>query len=210
RFGKPNYKGRISGQIVANALYYYTKPGDYIVDPFAGSGTVADIIEILPHFQDRRYKLYDAHPLEERITHNNVLLTGIPEQSGTVDYIFLDPPTDFSTRDATSDFAVSLDATRADFSLKFKGIVRGCARVLKSGGKVSMVIEPAFSVTEFIDFPNEMTKLFVETGFKQVGKVYLPRRSGESTNRGIQNISEMRGIRALTSDCRELLTFQKQ
>ena len=210
RFGKPNYKGRIPGQIVANALYYYTKAGDYIVDPFAGSGTVADIIDTLPHFQDRRYKLYDAHPLEDRITHNNVLLTGIPEQSGTVDYIFLDPPMDFTHRDATSDFAVSLEATRADFSLKVQGIVRECARVLKSGGKVSMVIEPAFSVTEFIDFPIEITKLFSEAGFKQIGKVYLPRRSGESTNRANQNVSEMRGIRALTSDCRELLTFQKQ
>ncbi|TAK60117.1 MAG: DUF1016 family protein, partial [Bacteroidetes bacterium] len=39
RFGKPNTKGRLPGQIAANALYYYTNPGDYIVDPFAGSGT---------------------------------------------------------------------------------------------------------------------------------------------------------------------------
>ena len=210
RFGKPNYKGRIPGQIVANALYYYTKPGDYIVDPFAGSGTVADIIDTLPHFQDRKYKLYDSNPVEERIVHNNVLLTGIPEQSGTVDYIFLDPPMDFTHRDASSDFAASLEATRSDFSLKFKGIVRECSRVLKSGGKVSMVIEPAFSITEFIDFPHEISQLFKEAGFKPIGKVYLPRRSGESGNRTNQSISEMRGIRALTSDCRELLTFQKQ
>ncbi|HUL43733.1 MAG TPA: DNA methyltransferase [Bacteroidota bacterium] len=209
RFGKANYKGRIPGQIVANALYYYTKPGDYVIDPFAGSGTLGDLIETLPHFKDRRYKLYDANPLEEKIARNNVLLTGIPEQTGSVDYIFLDPPTDFVQRDGASDFAVSLDASRADFALKFKGIIRECARILKSGGKVSIVMEPAFSITEFIDFPHEVTQLFKESGFKHVGKVYLPRRSGEVVNRANQNVAEVRGIRALASDCRELLTFQK-
>ena len=209
RFGKPNFKGRIPGQIVANALYYYTKPGDYVLDPFAGSGTTADIIESLPHFNDRKFKLYDAHPIDERIARNNILLTGIPEQSNNVDYIFLDPPTEFTQKDSSTDFEVSLDAARADFLLKFKGIIRECARVLKSGGKVSIIMEPAFAGKEFIDFPAEITQLYKELSFKQVGKVYLPKRSSESSMRIAQGIAEVKGIRALSSDCRELLTFQK-
>jgi DNA modification methylase len=209
RFGKPNFKGRIPGQIVANALYYYTKPGDYVLDPFAGSGTIADIVETLPHFSDRKYKMYDANPLDERIARNNVLLTGIPEQSNNVDYIFLDPPTEFTQKDSSTDFEVSLDAARADFLLKFKGVVRECGRVLKSGGKVSIVMEPAFAGKEFIDFPAELTQLFKEVGFKQIGKVYLPKRSSESSMRIAQGIAEVKGIKALSSDCRELLTFQK-
>ncbi len=209
RFGKPNFKGRIPGQIVANALYYYTKPGDYVLDPFAGSGTTADIIESLQHFNDRKFKLYDAHPIDERIARNNILLTGIPEQSNNIDYIFLDPPTEFTQKDSSTDFEVSLDAARADFLLKFKGIIRECARVLKSGGKVSIVMEPAFAGKEFIDFPAETTQLFKELSFKQVGKVYLPKRSSESSMRIAQGIAEVKGIRALSSDCKELLTFQK-
>lgn len=209
RFGKPNFKGRIPGQIVANALYYYTKSSDYIVDPFAGSGTLGDIIEALPHFQDRKFKLYDANPIDDRIVRNNVLLTGLPEQSGTVDYVFLDPPSDFAQKDATTDFEVSLSAAKADFALKFKGILRECGRVLKSGGKMSIVSEPAFSGTEFLDFPNEIVQLCREIGFKEIGKVYLPRRAGDSTSKSNQGISEIKGIRILSSDCRELLTFQK-
>lgn len=209
RFGKPSYKGRIPGQIVANALYYYTKSGDYVVDPFAGSGTLGDIISNLPHFQDRKFKLYDANPIAERIARNNILLTGLPEQSGTVDYIFLDPPSEFSQKDATTDFEVSLGAAKADFVLKFKGIMRECLRVLKSGGKVSVIAEPAFAMSEFLDFPNEITQMCKELGFKEIGKVYLPHRSGESMAKGGQGIAEMKGIRVLNSDCRELLTFQK-
>jgi DNA modification methylase len=209
RFGRPNYKGRIPGQIVANALYYYTKPGDYIIDPFAGSGTIGDIIETLPHFSDRKCKMYDANPIDERITRNNVTLTGVPEQSGTVDYIFLDPPAEFTQKDASTDFEINFDAAKADFILKFKGIVRECARVLKAGGKVSIVVEPAFARSEFLDFPFEVTQMFREMGFRQIGKAYLPRRSGETMVRGVQGLSEMKGIRTLSSDCRELLTFQK-
>jgi len=209
RFGKPNFKGRIPGQIVANALYYYTKAGDCIVDPFAGSGTLGDILDALPYFHDRKCKMYDANPFDERIARNNVLLTGIPEQSGTVDYIFLDPPAEFTQKDTSSGFEVSLEASRADFILKFKGMVRECARVLRAGGKVSIVVEPAFAGAEFIDFPNEVTQLFRESGFKSVGKVYLPRRTGEVMARSTQGISELKGIRALGSDCREMLTFQK-
>lgn len=209
RFGKPNYKGRMPGQIVANALYYYSKPGDYVVDPFAGSGTLGDIIDTVPYFQDRKYKMYDSNPMDERINRNNVLLTGMPEQSGSVDYVFLDPPAEYTQKDGSSDFGMGLDALKADFALKFKGIIRECSRILKSGGKVSIVIEPAFALTEFLDFPAEATQLFKEVGFKQIGKVYLPRRSGESMTKASQGINEMRGIRVLNSDCRELLTFQK-
>ncbi|MDI6766353.1 MAG: DNA methyltransferase [Bacteroidota bacterium] len=209
RFGKPNYKGRIPGQIVANALYYYTKPNDYVVDPFAGSGTLADIVDTVPHFQDRKYKLYDANPIDERISRNNILLTGIPEQSNSVDYVFLDPPTEFSQKDSSTDFEVSLDASKADFILKFKGMIRECSRILKSGGKVSILMEPAFAGKEFIDFPNEITQLFKEIGFKQIGKVYLPKRSSEAAMKMAAGIAEVKGIRALSSDCKELLTFQK-
>ncbi len=209
RFGKPNYKGRLPGQIIANALYYYTKSGDYIVDPFAGSGTLGDIVDVLPYFQDRKYKLYDANPIDERISRNNILLTGIPEQSGTVDYVFLDPPAEFTQKDSTSDFEVSIDAARADFVLKFKGIIRECSRILKNGGKVSIIIESAFAGKEFLDFPNELTQLFKDQGFKEVSKVYLPKRTSESAMKIAAGIAEVKGIRALSSDCRELLTFQK-
>jgi len=209
RLGKPSYKGRLPGQILSNVLYYYTKSGDYIVDPFAGCGTLGDIVEVVPYFNDRKFKMYDLEPIDSRIVRNNVLLTGIPEQSGTVDFVFLDPPAEFTQKDSSTDFDVSFDAAKADFMLKFKGIVRECSRMLKSGGKVSIIVEAAFAVSQFLDFPFEVTQLFKDAGFKQIGKVYLPRRAGESIAKASQSVSEMRGVRVLSSDCRELLTFQK-
>jgi hypothetical protein len=206
RFGKPGFKGRLAGQIVANALFYYTKPGDVVVDPFAGSGTLGDVIDAVPYFHDRKYKMFDVNPVDSRINRNNISLTGIPEESNSADYVFIDPPEEFTQKDTSIESEVTPGAARADFLLKFKGITRECSRILKPGGKISIIIEPAFAGPEFLDFPTEVIQMFKDLGFKQAGKVYLPRRSGETnakTNKGIA------GLHILSSDCRELLTFVK-
>ncbi|MEE9288212.1 MAG: hypothetical protein V3U69_01340 [Bacteroidota bacterium] len=209
RFGKTNYKGRLPGQIVANSLFYCTNPGNYIIDPFAGGGTLGDIIDALPYFKDRRYKMYDLEPSDERIYRNNILLAGIPEQSETVDYVFLDPPAEFLQRGSATDLEGDVASAKADFILKFKGIARECSRVLKPGGRVSVIVEPVFTASDFVDFPLEMILLFGEFKLRPVGKVYLPHRTGDAMRRFSRMASEIKGARVLTSDCRELLTFQK-
>jgi len=209
RFGKSGYKGRLAGQIVANALFYYTKPGDYIVDPFAGSGTLGDIIDQLQYFSDRKYKMYDIDPSDERITRNNILLTGIPEQSEIVDYVFLDPPGDFVMHTTAADVEDDMSQIiKADFTLKFRGIIRESYRILKKGGRASIVIEPYISAGGFLDLPIEVVTLFKENHFKEIGKVYLPHRLGRTSK--MYGIAEVKGMKFLVSDCRELLTFQKE
>ncbi|MBW2647961.1 MAG: MerR family transcriptional regulator [Deltaproteobacteria bacterium] len=42
RFGD-DWPGRIPAQLVAHTLYYFTKPGDLILDPMAGGGVVSDV-----------------------------------------------------------------------------------------------------------------------------------------------------------------------
>ncbi len=205
RFGKSNYKGRLPGQVVANALFYYTEPGSLVVDPFAGSATLGDVIDVLPYFSDRKYKLYDLEPVDPRITRNDALRMGIPEQSDSVDYVFLDPPAEFYSARASDGTEQEPSVVMADFFLKFKGLVRETHRILKPGGKVSVIAEPAFTSKDYLDFPFELTKLFSELGFKTIGKTYLPRRSGV----GPKKIVSAEARKELASDCREMLTFQK-
>ncbi len=42
RFGD-DWPGRIPAQLVAHTLFYFTKPGDFILDPMAGGGVVPDV-----------------------------------------------------------------------------------------------------------------------------------------------------------------------
>ncbi len=203
RFGKSGYKGRLPGQIVANALFYYTQPGAVVVDPMAGSGTMGDVIESLAYFSNRRCKMYDLDPIDAKIERANILQTGIPEQSGSVDYVFLDPPADFYPKGDESDFSPA--AAKAETMMKFKTLAREGARILKPGGRLSVIVEASTGSFGVIDFPFEVSLVMKEMGLSGIGKVYLPRRGDATKARSVSN----EGLKPMHSDCRELLTFQK-
>jgi len=202
RFGKSGYKGRLPGQIVANALFYYTEAGAAVLDPMAGSGTIGDVIGSIPHFSSHTCKMYDIEPTDDRIGRTNILLTGIPEQSNSFDFVFIDPPADFYPRGDDSDF--SPGAARAETMMKFKTIARESVRTLKPGGRISVIVEASTGTFGVIDFPFEMTQVFRELGLFQIGKVYLPRRGEAAKLR-----AHVDGLKPMASDCRELLTFEK-
>jgi len=42
RFGD-DWPGRIPAQLIAHTLFYFTKPGDLVLDPMAGGGVVSDV-----------------------------------------------------------------------------------------------------------------------------------------------------------------------
>jgi hypothetical protein len=204
RFGKPGYKGRLPGQVVANALYYYTSPGAIVIDPMAGSGTTGDVVETISYLNNRTCRMYDLEPTDNRIARVNIVQTGIPEQSGTVDYLFLDPPHDFYPRGDEPDFSPA--AAKSDTLMKLKTIVRESVRILKNGGRLSIIVEPTTGQFGVLDFPFEVTTLIKELGLVEIGKVYLPRR-GDAGKPHARTSTE--GMKALASECRELLTFEK-
>lgn len=204
RFGKAGYRGRLPGQVIANALYYYTQPGWLVVDPMAGSGTTGDVIATVPHFAHLTCRMYDIEPSDERIRRANILQTGIPEESGTVNYVFLDPPSEFYPK--AEDPAFSPAAAKAETMLKLKTILREGVRVLASGGRLSIIVEPTIGGFGFIDFPYEVSALMREMAMIPIGKVYLPRR-GESARARTHLTTD--GPRPMAGECRELLTFQK-
>ncbi len=205
RFGKAGYKGRLAGQVIANALFYYTEPGWRIVDPMAGSGTTGDVVSTVPYFSNRTCRMYDLDPSDERIQRANILQTGIPEQSGTVDYVFLDPPSEFYPRSDDTDFSVA--AAKAETMMKLKTIIREGSRILKPQGRLSIIVEMTVGNFGFIDFPFEVGLVMKELNMKPIGKVYLPKR-GDTAK--VRAHTSTEGPRPMASECREMLTFEKQ
>jgi hypothetical protein len=204
RFGKPGYKGRLPGQVVANALFYYTEPKWVVLDPMAGSGTTGDVIESVPFLNDRTCRMYDVDPADGRIKRANIFQTGIPEQSGSIDYVFLDPPHEFFPRGTEPEF--SPGAAKSDTMMKLKTLLRESARVLKVGGRLSILAEAVSGGFGLIDFPFEVSTLARELGFEPLGKVYLPKR-GDAAKVRAHGAGDR--VKLLASECREMLTFEK-
>ncbi len=90
------HPGRIPGQLIAHVLYFFTKPGDMVIDPMAGSGTTTDVCLTM----GRKCYAYDIDLRHERtdiIKHN---LTETDEETKLywpnrikkANLIFWDPP----------------------------------------------------------------------------------------------------------------------
>ena len=82
------YPGRIPGQLICHVLYFYTKPGDMVLDPMVGSGTTLDACLLM----GRKARGYDTIEAERIDIENHNLSDGWPDKTGKADLIFWDPP----------------------------------------------------------------------------------------------------------------------
>ena len=61
RFGD-DWPGRIPAQLIAHTLFYFTKPGDLILDPMAGGGVVSDVCMLF----ERKCQSFDIATRDNR------------------------------------------------------------------------------------------------------------------------------------------------
>jgi DNA modification methylase len=90
--GAQSYFGALPPQVIENLLWGFTKPGDIVMDPFAGSGTTVDVCKSMGRrvwASDIRGNNYSRHlPI-----HTHDITTGWPATAPKkADLILLDPP----------------------------------------------------------------------------------------------------------------------
>jgi len=90
RFGD-DWPGRIPAQLVAHALFYLTKPGDFVLDPMAGGAVVSDVCLLF----ERKCQSFDLVTLDSRPEIQNNYWDSQDMSWPTTkkpDLIFFDPP----------------------------------------------------------------------------------------------------------------------
>lgn len=99
-----SHPGRIPGELATHVLYFYTKPGDLVVDPMAGSGTMLDACLLM----GRKARGYDIDLRHERIdVEQHDLSAGWPDSVARAKLVFWDPPYFAKMDSAYADGSVS-------------------------------------------------------------------------------------------------------
>ena len=126
--GESGYKwGAMCGQIIEHLLWYYTEPGDLVIDPMAGTGVTYDACKRM----QREPRCFDKTPTRPEIDKRDVY-DGLPEKIAQL--VFLDPPyfdimeNEFQSYEAWKDF-LEVCVSHAQYALKPGGYL---ALILKN------------------------------------------------------------------------------
>ena len=84
--GDNKFQGVTPAFIIWNLIQRYTKLGDLVVDPMAGSGTTVDVCKE----EEREVKGYDLTPRHPEVIQNDARNIPLPDES--VDLVFIDSP----------------------------------------------------------------------------------------------------------------------
>lgn len=133
-----------------NLLYFYTSPGDIVVDPFAGGASTIDVCKK----RGRRYFVSDRKPIVEREHEirkhdlidesGNIQMPSVPRWKD-VGLVYLDPPYWKQAEGQYSNDPTDLaNMDLEQFNNSLSGIIKAFAGKLKSCGPayIALIIQP--------------------------------------------------------------------
>lgn len=138
--GDPNFRGATPSYVIWNLLKRYTREGDLVIDPCAGSGTTLDVARDLK----RRALGYDLAPTRPDIFRVDARKLP-PELAGKADFIFIDPP--YSTHLEYSDdprCIGKLDAGGPEYYEAMAQVIGEIHRVLKPGRHMGLYVSDSY------------------------------------------------------------------
>lgn len=137
--GDKNYIGATPAYIIWNLLQRYTRPGELVVDPMAGSGTTLDVARDL----GRRALGYDVNVTRKDIF--NCDARKLPLEDAKAGFVFVDPP--YSTHVHYSDdprCIGKLDARENAYYESMTEVIKEMHRILKPERYAALYVSDSF------------------------------------------------------------------
>ena len=134
--GYEGYDGRIPGQLILQLLYFYTKQGDLVVDPMAGSGTVVDACLLM----NRHCFAYDNKPesFSKRIDIRECdAIEAIRKHKANL--IFLDPPY-FKKKEKEYGVKSISSLSKDEYLDYFSNLSKECINRLTPDGRLALLM----------------------------------------------------------------------
>jgi len=133
--GNNKYPGVTPAFIIYNLIWRYTKPGDLVCDPMAGSGTTIDICKE----ERRRFIAFDIVPTRKDIIQADA--RALPLKDCTVDLVFIDSPYGDNIRYNDHPLNIGhIPATEERFYDELEKVMVESKRILKENGVLAWLI----------------------------------------------------------------------
>ena len=211
--------GYIPGELYANCLWYWSKQGNVVVAPMAGSGQIARVYEdretwMRPDVWDVDLRMFDLNPrgpYADRIAYNDLTL-GLPIDRA--DYIVMDVPylgiVEGQYSDKPEDLA---NMAREPWTKAMEAIGCACAAVQPEDGLCTVI---ATNYRETATGQIVLATELIRTAFDAAGYVlhdiaYAARRiqQDQSPQMAFLN-ANAKGTRVMLTDMAEVMTFRRR
>jgi len=172
--GDNKFQGVTPAFIIWNLIQRYTKPGDLVVDPMAGSGTTIDVCEE----EGRRVIGYDINPRHPKVIKNDS--RKIPLDDSSVDMVFIDSPygDNVNYSDDPADIG-KISAEDPKFYEELEKVALEIYRILKPGKVVGWLIGDQWVKKRFTPVGFKVYQM-LEKYFEPVDIICVVRRGQSS------------------------------
>lgn len=190
---------------VDNLLYLYTQPFDIVVDPFAGSGSTADLCRK----RYRRYWVSDRKPAvgREAVIRQHDLTGSLPKLPRWQDVrlVYLDPPYWKQAEGKYSEDPQDLaNMDLAAFTDTLAGIVNGFARKLTQA-HIALIIQPTQWNAPDHGFTDHIADMLRRVKLPVVQRISVPYESQQYNAQMVEWAKANRQVLVLT---REIIVWQ--
>ncbi|MBW2558596.1 MAG: MerR family transcriptional regulator [Deltaproteobacteria bacterium] len=204
RFGD-DWPGRIPAQLIAHTLFFFTKPGDLVLDPMAGGGVVSDVCLLF----ERKCQAFD---LTTRDNRPEIQYHYWDPQKWTwpvtkkPDLIFFDPPyyikKEKAYREKANEKAPSISScTREEYERFFEGFFTLAHKQSKETTRMAFLNadwrdfestpaskeKPDKSITIF-----DYHRLLSKTGWETIHRIECPLSSERLSGNQVQRMQDKR------------------
>jgi ParB/RepB/Spo0J family partition protein len=178
-YGSSTFPGNCAPSLCKQCLHRYTRVGETVLDPMAGSGTMVDVAKAL----ERACIAFDINPVAYRNDIQHADARQLPLKDASVDFAFLHFP--YWRMYAYSDPPVAGDLSAMDY----EDFLRGCEevlhetqRVLKPQRVAAVLIGEMRKRLKFYDLPAELSVVGRRAGFQLHDKVVKTIANERSNN----------------------------
>ncbi|MFQ5920297.1 MAG: TRM11 family SAM-dependent methyltransferase [Thermoplasmata archaeon] len=195
-YGDADFHGVTPAGVVANLVARYTRRGDWVLDPMAGSGTTLDVARRM----GRRALGFDLSPRRQDIHAADAQQLPVP--AGFAQLVFVDPPYGDNLRYSDDPRCLGIQAADSDgFELALGGVAREAGRILRPKGIAAFLVSDEYRQARFTPVGFALFSVLARR-FRPVDIVAVPRRNDRTLNPHWQHWSRranflLRGFRYL-------------